>query len=91
MSREHGLIFRGRIDHQAKIRGYRVELLEVENAMRVAAETDTVGAVPWPIGAGYHGRPVAVVAGGSPGTISAFRRSRLSRDKLGQKLAAKAD
>jgi amino acid adenylation domain-containing protein len=49
---KHGLIFRGRIDRQTKIRGYRVELLEVENAMRVAAETDTVGAVPWPIGDG---------------------------------------
>ena len=46
MSREHGLIFRGRIDRQAKISGYRVELLEVENAMRVAAGTDTVAAIP---------------------------------------------
>jgi D-alanine--poly(phosphoribitol) ligase subunit 1 len=52
MSAEHGLVFRGRIDRQAKIRGYRVELLEVENAMRVIAETDTVGVVPWPIGDG---------------------------------------
>jgi D-alanine--poly(phosphoribitol) ligase subunit 1 len=50
MSREHGLIFLGRIDRQAKIRGYRVELMEVENAMRKAAETDTVAAVPWPVG-----------------------------------------
>jgi acyl-CoA synthetase (AMP-forming)/AMP-acid ligase II len=50
MSEEHGLLFRGRIDRQAKIRGYRVELLEVENAMRAAAGTDTVGAVAWPVG-----------------------------------------
>lgn len=49
MSTEHGLIFLGRIDRQAKIRGHRVELVEVENAMRAAAGTDTVAAIPWPI------------------------------------------
>jgi len=49
MTKEHGLVFRGRIDRQTKIRGYRVELMEVENAMRAAAGTDTVGAVPWPL------------------------------------------
>lgn len=50
MSSDHGLIYLGRIDRQAKIRGHRVELLEVENAMRRAAGTDTVAAVPWPVG-----------------------------------------
>ena len=50
MNREHGLIFLGRIDRQVKIRGHRVELMEVENAMRVAAATDMVAALPWPIG-----------------------------------------
>jgi D-alanine--poly(phosphoribitol) ligase subunit 1 len=50
MSSEHGLLFLGRIDRQAKIRGHRVELLEVENTMRLAAGTDTVAAIPWPIG-----------------------------------------
>jgi amino acid adenylation domain-containing protein len=52
MSSEHGLIFRGRKDRQTKIRGYRVELLEVENAMRVAAGTDTVAAIPLSTGDG---------------------------------------
>ena len=47
---EHGLIFLGRMDRQAKIRGHRVDLAEVENAMRLAAGTDTVAAVPWPVG-----------------------------------------
>ncbi len=50
MSSDHGLIYLGRIDRQAKIRGHRVELTEVENAMRRAAGTDTVAAVPWPAG-----------------------------------------
>jgi amino acid adenylation domain-containing protein len=49
MTKAYGLIFRGRIDRQTKIRGYRVELMEVENAMRAAAGTDTVGAVAWPL------------------------------------------
>ncbi len=68
MSREHGLIFRGRIDRQAKIRGYRVELMEVENAMRVAAATDTVGAVAWPLGEGG-------LASGIVGFVSGSQRS----------------
>jgi D-alanine--poly(phosphoribitol) ligase subunit 1 len=50
MSREHGLIFLGRVDRQTKIRGHRVELMEVEHTMRLAARTDTVAAIPWPIG-----------------------------------------
>ncbi len=49
MTEKHGLLFRGRIDRQVKIRGFRVELLEVENALRVAASTDTVAVIPWPV------------------------------------------
>jgi acyl-coenzyme A synthetase/AMP-(fatty) acid ligase len=64
MSKEHGLLFRGRIDRQVKISGYRVELLEVENAIRVAAETDTVAVVPSPTGeAGLALGLVGFVAG----------------------------
>jgi amino acid adenylation domain-containing protein len=40
MNREHGLIFLGRVDRQTKIRGHRVELMEVEHAMRLAAGTE---------------------------------------------------
>jgi len=45
----HGLIFQGRRDHQVKINGYRVELLEIEEALRIAAECADVAAAPWPI------------------------------------------
>jgi amino acid adenylation domain-containing protein len=43
-----GLIFLGRRDLQAKINGYRVELLEVESVLRQAANCELVAAVPWP-------------------------------------------
>lgn len=68
MSSEHGLIFLGRIDRQAKIRGLRVDLLEVENAMRLAAGTETVAAVPWPVGDDGLARGIVGFAAGSEKT-----------------------
>lgn len=49
--RDHGLIFLGRRDHQVKINGYRVELLDVEEALRSASDCSDVAAVAWPISA----------------------------------------
>ncbi len=43
------LHFRGRLDDQIKIQGYRVELLEVEEALRRGAAVAEVAAVAWPI------------------------------------------
>ncbi|WP_197042027.1 amino acid adenylation domain-containing protein [Sandarakinorhabdus oryzae] len=47
-----GLVCQGRLDDQVKISGYRVELLEVEEALRRAAGTGEVAAVPWPLNEG---------------------------------------
>ena len=44
-----GLIYCNRLDDQIKISGYRVELLEIEEALRWAADTPEVAIVPWPL------------------------------------------
>ncbi len=44
----HGLIFLGRGDDQVKISGYRVELLEVEETLRLASGCPDVAAAAWP-------------------------------------------
>lgn len=47
-SESDGFHYLGRIDHQIKIRGYRVELLEIEGALRTATGRDLVAVIPWP-------------------------------------------
>lgn len=44
-----GLIYTGRLDDQVKISGYRVELLEIEEALRWATDSPEVAVVPWPL------------------------------------------
>lgn len=43
------LLYLGRFDHQIKIRGHRVELGEVEAAVRTATGHDGVVAIGWPV------------------------------------------
>jgi amino acid adenylation domain-containing protein len=56
----------GRIDHQVKISGYRVELQEIEQVLREAANTDLAVAVPWPVSEGTASGIVAVMGGLDP-------------------------
>jgi acyl-coenzyme A synthetase/AMP-(fatty) acid ligase len=65
------------MDRQVKIRGHRVELLEVENAIRAAAETDTVVAVPSPAGDdGLFLDIVGLVAGSQKSSAEIIHRCR---------------
>ena len=56
----------GRVDHQVKVRGHRLELEEVETALRMACGQTEVAAVLWPDGPGQVGEIVAFVASSQP-------------------------
>lgn len=63
-TREYGYIFAGRADRQIKIRGFRVELIEIEGAVRKAGGRENVAVIPWPLlSPGNAGGCVAFVAG----------------------------
>ena len=47
---ECGFVFLGRLDRQAKIRGHRVDLQEVETVVREVAGSQSVAALAWPPG-----------------------------------------
>lgn len=57
------LYYLGRLDDQIKIRGYRVELQEIDHAVRQAAGADMVMTVAWPVHDGSADGVVTFVAG----------------------------
>jgi len=61
-----GLHFLGRVDHQIKIRGYRVETLEIEGALRAAAGRDLVAVLPLPAPEGGTAEGVVGFVAGAP-------------------------
>ena len=57
------LFYLGRTDHQIKIRGYRVELQEIEAVLRRTCGTEQVIAIPWPVRDGTAEGIVSFVSG----------------------------
>jgi amino acid adenylation domain-containing protein len=60
---EGPMIFLGRLDHQVKIQGYRVELGEIEAVLRDAAGVSVAVALAWPLTPSGAGGVVAFVPG----------------------------
>jgi amino acid adenylation domain-containing protein len=58
------LVYLGRVDNQVQVMGYRVELQEVEHALREAVGTEMVVAVPWPTEGGRADAIYGVCSGG---------------------------
>lgn len=56
------IYYRGRIDHQVKVNGHRVELLEVEHTIRKVSGVETAVAVAWPIRSGHAEGIIAFVS-----------------------------
>jgi D-alanine--poly(phosphoribitol) ligase subunit 1 len=80
MDRECGLVFLGRLDHQVKIRGHRIDLQEVEGVVREAASSESVAALPYPPGSTELAKYIVAFVAGEPGiadTILAACQKRL--------------
>ena len=76
------LFYLGRMDHQVKISGYRVELQEIEQVLREAVQSEMAVAVPWPLSDGTASGIVAVIGGSDSshdGRIVDLCRERLPK------------
>ena len=69
----------GRIDHQIKILGYRVELEEIEAHLRAVSETEMVAAVAWPH---ENGSPTGIVGFVGTSTVNDQQIIKLLRQRI---------
>ena len=79
-SEQHGLRYLGRIDDQIQIMGFRVELVEIDAALRHALGTELAVAVPYPPGPSAEG--VYAFAAGSDHHGDEAGALALCRDRL---------
>ena len=74
------VFYLGRLDNQVKVRGYRVELEEVEAHLRAVAAVDAVAVVAWPLRDGIADSLVAFVAAEeSPARAAELRKALRAR------------
>jgi amino acid adenylation domain-containing protein len=72
-------VYLGRVDHQLKVLGHRVELGEIEAVLRQAAAVDEAVALGWPMASGAAQGIVAFLTGSNldPAKIKAAAQERL--------------
>ena len=73
---QRGLVFLGRMDSQIKILGHRVEIGEIEHAVREASGSEDVCVIAWPLTSEGAGGVVAFIAGYEQATDALIERCR---------------
>jgi amino acid adenylation domain-containing protein len=73
------LLFVGRIDHQVQVHGHRVELGEIEAAIREATAREGVVALGWPPTESGSGGVIAFVESGAPLDLAALHSALTAR------------
>jgi D-alanine--poly(phosphoribitol) ligase subunit 1 len=61
-----GLMFLGRVDRQVKVRGYRIELQEIEQIACEAIPSQTAAALVWPFDRDEPARHIVLFVAGEP-------------------------
>lgn len=77
---EDGVLhFLGRLDHQVKMHGHRIELAEIEAVLRQSLDHDLAVALPWPIVDGAPDGIVGCLQGPDDDTLSERAREACRR------------